>query len=277
MRNTRGFTLIEIMIAVVIMAFISIFTSRMIQQGVQAKTKIQSEIDRTSGLKAGLALITQDLQVSFNYHDVNAELYNAAQTARQAQSATPKTPPPPGTSPPPPPTTTDPDKFKLKIINTFTRFFGEVDKLNFTSLNNFRSVKNLQESDQVEIGYYLDTCTSRLKKSESSKCLWRRVSPYIDDEVKEGGTASPILENVKSLHFRYLGYGHEEEWLDRWVTEQGEEVMKGRFPNAVEITLTIYDKRTEPPKDIAMTVVAAVRFPNNRPTEAASATTPPGR
>jgi type II secretion system protein J len=77
-RSTRGFTLLEVMIAVVIMAFISLFTSRMIQQGVQAKKKVQGEFDRTSGIKSALALITQDIQVAFNYHDVNAELFNAA-------------------------------------------------------------------------------------------------------------------------------------------------------------------------------------------------------
>lgn len=253
--SKRGFTLIEIMIAISIMTFISLFTARMIQQGVQAKTKIQGEVDRNSGLKSALALMSQDIQLAFNYRDINAEVYNAAQKSRQ-----------PTTTPTPNPQGQNPadDKYKLKEEKTITRFYGEKDKLNFTSLNNFRPVKNLQESDQIEVGYYLESCSGRIDKKKSSQCLWRRTSPYVDEDVTEGGTKIPILENVKNLRFRYLGNGHEEEWVDRWHTEQGEEVMKGHFPNAVEITLSIEDPKAGSKKDIAMTIVAAVRFANNK-------------
>jgi prepilin-type N-terminal cleavage/methylation domain-containing protein len=275
----KGFTLLEIMIAVTIMTFITIFTARMIGQGVQAKVKIQGEIDRTAGLKGALSLMTQDLQEGFNYHDINIELFNAAQQQRQGTAAAP---PSPGVSPAPvlPVTTAGAPgaapgagNYEQKTEKTFSRFIGETDKLNFTSLNNYRNRKNMQESDQAEIGYYLDTCSSRIKKDQSGTCLWRRVSPYIDDDIKEGGTKTPILENVKSMKFRYLGIGHEEEWIDKWDSEQGEEVMKTNFPYAVEITLTVLDKRTDPAKEIPMTAVAALRFPNNKPSGTPNATT----
>jgi len=275
LKQKSGFTLLEILIATVIMAFISVFTARMIQQGVKARSKIREEIDRSTSLHDALGLITQDIQKAFSYHDINIEIYNAAQKQRQKTSQTPPPPPPPGgTNPTPPPTAPPPapgateadaEKYKLKEEKTLTRFIGDKDKLSFTSLNNYRNAHNLQQSDQCEIGYYLEHCKGRTSKESDVQCLWRRVSPYIDDIVTEGGTATPIIEDVKSLKFRYLGKGHEEEWVETWKTEQGEDVMKGRFPMAVEVTVSVNDRRSSPPKEISMTVVASPRFANDPP------------
>lgn len=275
LNKQAGFTLLEVVIAIAILSFISLFTARMIQQGIKARAKIQDQIDRTGALSTALQLMSRDIERAFHYHDFNVELYNAAQAARKkkAQPPTPPNPPnPPNPPTPPPPDPNDPnnpdaadDKFKLKEVKTYTRFMGEKEKLNFTSLNNSRSIKNMQQSDQAEIGYFLETCSGRVKKDKTSECLWRRMSPYIDSEITEGGNKTVILENVKSLQFRYLGPGHEEEWVESWKTEGAEEVMKDNFPYAVEITLTILDQRFSPAKEIPMTVVAALKFPNNKP------------
>ncbi|OFZ12794.1 MAG: hypothetical protein A2Z20_07070 [Bdellovibrionales bacterium RBG_16_40_8] len=248
-----GFTLIEVIIAVTILAFITLFTGRMIQQGVKARVKIQGELDRTSRLSAALRLMDQDIALAFHYHNINIELYNAAQQQRKKNKEATKS-------------SENPDEFKLKEEKTYTRFIGEADNINFTSLNNFRSVRNLQQSDQIEVGYYLENCSRNVKnKNTTSQCLWRRVSPFIDDNINEGGKSSAILENVKNLKFRYLGPGHENEWIETWNSETGEEVMKNKFPDAVEITLVTLDTKFSPPKETAMTVVAAIRFPNNKP------------
>jgi hypothetical protein len=159
------------------------------------------------------------------------------------------------------------EEFKLKEEKIYTHFLGESDKLNFTSLNNFRSAKNLAQSDQAEIGYYLESCSGRIDRKSSSQCLWRRTSAVIDEDVTEGGKKSVLIENVKSLQFRYLGLGHEEEWVDSWKTKEGEETMKNKFPTAVEVTLIILDTKFKPPREVAMTTVAQVRFPNNKKDE----------
>lgn len=264
--SRNGFTLLEVIIAITILAFISIFTANMIQQGVKAKRKIQAEIDRRGSLQSALNLMSQDIRRAFHYRDINTEVYNAAQTARRKKATQPDPPPAPQT--PKVLTPDEEEKFKLKEVRTYTRFMGEKDKLDFTSLNNFRPTKNIQQSDQAEIGYYLQSCTSRVKKDITSECLWRRVSPYIDSEVKEGGRSMVLLENIKSLQFRYIGNGHEEEWVEAWRTEGAEEVMKNRFPYAVEISIVAQDIKFDPPKEIAMTIVAPLQFTaENAPTD----------
>ena len=279
----RGFTLLEVIIAISILAFIATFTARMIQQGVQSKSKIQGEIDRKAALIAALNLIRQDIQSAFHYRDINVELHNAAQELRKKNAQNQNQNQNQGQQGQTGQTgqqgqtgqnqnqnanaAADEEKYKLKEVKTISRFLGEKDSLNFTSLNFFRSQKNIQVSDQAEIGYYLENCSSRLKKDSSSECLWRRVSPYIDDDIKEGGEASVLLENVKSLTFRYITTGPDEEWRETWRSENGEEIMKNKFPFAVEITLAINDTRFDPPKEVVMTVVAPLKFPNNKPEE----------
>ena len=274
---TRGFTLLEILIATVIMSFISIFTARMIQQGVRARKKIETQIDRTTSLHDALALMRQDIEKAFNYHDINIEIYNEAQQENQQTPQNRQMAQPGQMNNQPPPAATTPQQYAPKQEPIYTRFLGSSHKLNFTSLNNYRSRRNIQESDQCEIGYYVAKCTSLEDPDIDMDCLWRRVSPYIDDDITEGGHATPILEDVKSIKFRYLGIGHEKEWTDSWNSFNGEQVTKGHFPMAVEVTVTIYDRRTDPPREVAMTIVASPRFLNDLPPNQQNPNIPPGQ
>lgn len=280
MKNKMGFTLLELIIAISIMVFIAAFTGVMIQRGLQSRVKVQKQVELQSSVRDALSLISRDIEMAFHYRDINVELYNMAQEDRKKaanKSTPPTTPPNPNqpptpTPPPPPPPPTDPnavDPYALKQVKVVTRLYGEADKIDFTSLNNFRSSKNQKTSDQAEVGYYLETCQNRgSKEKTSSECLWRRSSPYIDADVKEGGKAVVLLENVKSLKFRYLASGTDDNlWQENWNTETGTEVMKDQFPLAIELTLVKNDTRFTPPKEISMTMVAPLRFPNNKPTK----------
>lgn len=275
MKKNHGFTLLEVIIAIAILTFISLITAQMIQQGVRSKTKIQTEIDRKSTLQSAIRLMSEDIQKAFHYRDINVELHNAAQQSRRTQNTNPNNSnnnnqngqnnnPPLDPDEPDPNADPNDQRFQLKEVKVYSRFIGEKDRLDFTSLNNFRNTKNSKLSDQTEIGYYIDRCSSRIKKDITSDCLWRRVSPHIDEDVKEGGDAYVLIENVKSLEFRYLGEGSEQEWKETWMTEGGEEVTKDKFPFAVEITLIINDIKFSPPRELAMTVIAPLKFPNNK-------------
>lgn len=261
----KGFTLLEVVIAIVLLTFLSIFTAQSIQKAVQNKKKIQGQIDREMELRESVNLMTRDIQLAFNYRDINIELFNKALDARNRQPS--GTPTPPNTTPTPTPTPA-PDfnnsTLQKKEDKIVTHFLGEESKLDFSSLSRIRTQKDEPLGGQAEIGYYLDSCKSRKNRGESSKCLWRRVTPYINEDVTKGGEASVIVEGVQTLQFRYIGPGSEEEWIRNWQSDgQGQEFMKGNFPYAVEITLELEDTRFNPPKTIGMTAVASLRFPNN--------------
>lgn len=266
----KGFTLLEVMIAIMIMAFLSLFTVQAIQNALKAKTKVQKEIDKTSTLRDALRIIERDINMAFNYRDINIQLYNMAQKERQkkaqTQNNTVQNQAPVNTVVQPPQgASADPEKYKLKTEKVLTHFLGQSDSIDFTTLSNIRMAEDSKISSQAEVGYKLKSCRRRSTQEQSSQCLWRRVSNFIHEDITKEGEETVLLENITEFKLRYLGPGKQEEWVDQWMTnEQGDDTTRGVFPYAVEITLEVKD--TDPnakDKSLRMTSVAAIRNPNN--------------
>ncbi|MGE4132444.1 MAG: type II secretion system protein GspJ [Bdellovibrionales bacterium] len=274
--NRRGFTLIEIIIAMLIMTFLSLFTVQAIRRAFRTKEKVQRDIDKNSTVRDALRIIERDINMAFNYRDPYIELYNEAQKVRkklaEEQAKKPNPNPNPGTTNPPPTPTTNPDagqldpnQYKQKTEKLFTQFIGEKDRLDFTSLSNIRMMEDSKISTQAEIGYHIKSCRRRATQEQSSKCLWRRVSNYIHEDITKEGEETVLLENVTEFSLRYLGPGKDGEWVDSWSSgEGGDDVTKNKFPYAVEITLEVKDSDPKAKdKSLRMTIVASIRNPNN--------------
>lgn len=277
MRNNRGFTLLEVIIAMLIMAFLSLFTVESIQRALKTKTKVQKEIDKNSGLRDALRIMERDINMAFNYRDINLELYNRTQLARQKKAGVAYKDDPKlskdendqkraehqanqsGAA----------EKYKQKPEKIMTQFIGEPEEIHFTSLSNIRMTDDAQISSQAEIGYKLKSCRRRSTQEQSSQCLWRRVSNYIHEDITKYGDETVLLENVTEFKLRYLGPGKDDEWIDTWITsERGDDTTKSKFPYAVEITLAVKDGSAEnKDKVLRMTSVAAIRNPNNKKEE----------
>ncbi len=275
-KGTFGFTLLEVVIAVAILAILSFYTAQSIQKAGQTKAKVQVDIERISGVRDALRILERDINAAFNYRDINIELYNRSGKEREIRAKTKKDEGKTGTTPTeePKPEPVDPttggtpaegaQPFKPKPVVIITQFLGQADSLHFTARSNSRTQVDEQASDQMEVGYYLDTCRSRATPEQSSKCLYRRTSIVIDKAVDKGGDAIPILENVQRFELRYLPLEPKAEWTKSWASgEGGDSRTKGNFPLAVEITLETQDKNVKPSKPTLMTTVAEVRNPNN--------------
>lgn len=266
MRNSRGFTLLEVIIAMMILSFLSLFTVEAIQRALKTKVKIQGDIDKNSTVRDALRIMERDINMAFNYHDISIDLYNRAQEVREkaAQALLTNVPPPVAGGPPPPPPP-DPDRFKRKTEKIYTQFIGEAASLDFTSTSNVRMTEDSAISTQAEIGYKLKPCRRRSNQEQSSNCLWRRVANYFHDDITKDGQETVLLENVIDFKLRYLGPGRDDEWVSSWITtERGDANSKGKFPYAVEITLAVKDTTGKvKDKELRMTAVAAIRNPNN--------------
>ena len=275
----NGFTLIEILVAMVILAFLAVFTSQSIQRALKDKVKIQAQTDQNATLRDALKVMERDINEAFNYRDVAIELYNKTQQERKkkaGQSKKQKDPKDPNDTNQQDqqqlqqtvqdPNKPDPYAPKEDPQKGFTQFWGEKEKLNFSSLSNIRMSEDAQMDTQAEIGYFLKNCRRRSTQEQASNCLWRRVSNYIDEDIDKGGEETVLLENVESMTFKYLGPGKDDEWIDTWISGQrGDDLTKGKFPYAVEITITVKNPGNQKEKSLTMTSVAAIRNPNNPP------------
>ncbi|MCC7405612.1 MAG: prepilin-type N-terminal cleavage/methylation domain-containing protein [Bdellovibrionales bacterium] len=288
-RNESGLTLLEVVIATAILAVLSVYTAESVQNAVRSKVKVEKEVDRVTGVRDALRIMERDINLAFHYRDINVDLYNLAEKERlerlkkgpdksnekkeeemteeekkKAEEAKRKAEEERAKNGDQPA-----KEFKPKQQKIFTHFLGNEDSLHFTTLNNSRIRNDDKSSDQGEVGYFLKDCRSRFNKKAKSQCLWRRLDPIIDDDVEKGGTETVLLEHVERFELRYLGPGKEEDWVKQWKTDKGDESQNSKFPYAVEITLEYHNKDVESEKAVAMTLVAAVRFPNNKTEEPA--------
>ncbi|MBX3040348.1 MAG: prepilin-type N-terminal cleavage/methylation domain-containing protein [Bdellovibrionaceae bacterium] len=244
MKNSRaGFTLIEILIAVTILATISMLAARSIQQGIGAKVKIQSQIDDISRLRDALRLMERDINLAYHHMDFERDLNELL----KKNGSLPKDDPP----------------REAPRLDPATHFVGSSESVSFVTMNNARMVRNSRQADFVEVGYALKDCRSA-DGTRSSKCLWRRSSQSVDRDVTKGGDEVVLLEDVSVFELQYLGKG-KQDWVKIWRTDQGgDAVTKNNFPQAVEITLGVSKGLDNAKKNYKLTIVASIHFPNNK-------------
>ncbi|QQR81972.1 MAG: prepilin-type N-terminal cleavage/methylation domain-containing protein [Deltaproteobacteria bacterium] len=217
--STKGFTLIEILVAISLLAIISI----LVWQSMYTTTHIK---DRSEKLDEGyrratltLSKISQDFSMAVIFQSV--DLMGVSASGEQMSKSV----------------------FMGKDQ-------GDQDEVTFNSFSHLRYIKNVKESELAEISYYLEADPDRsgsylLKKREVSPPT---ANPESGHDSKGstghspgGGTTMTLLDGVKGLNFRYYDF-QKADFVDEWDTTKSDYV--GKLPRAVEITLTLL-----PPQD----------------------------
>lgn len=294
-KSQQGLTLLELLIAVSLMAVLSITTTQMLRKSTVQTKKITAGIDHTSYLRSALNIIKKDVSKSINYRNLNLFLYNEAQKERVKRYDSrvsqwvndyneKKKPTPALTTQ----TINDEQKKdmeakigakpvskapKKEVI--YTHFVGDNEKLYFTSASGVRFRAADKISDLAEVGYFLRTCKSRKYPGKESKCLWRSISYNLDDDVTKGGTDSVLIENILSAEFKYLSATSEDlakeslDWVESWDSRNlSDRRTGGKFPAAVSLSLEIEIPTKKEKKKVKverLTGVFPVNFPNNDP------------
>jgi prepilin-type N-terminal cleavage/methylation domain-containing protein len=271
----RGFTLIEVMIAMAILAVISILSAQTMKAGITDRQAIADQISSSSKVADAMRIIRNDVNAAYHYRDIFITIGNNA--AKPAATATP----PPGGgggiangsatgggAPPPP---AEPAATPRPTPPEVTGFIGESESMYFTTLSNERTIQDSPVSDQAKIGYYLKSCRSRSgNKTVESQCLYRSMTPYLDEEIDKPGDETVLLDHVSEFKLRYVGPGRETstdlEYVDTWKTgKAGDDITKDKFPYAVEVTLVAEDKNDPRAKKVTASALIPIRFPNNPP------------
>ena len=72
--NQKGFTLLELMVAMAIMAVLSFATSQSLRSSSQLKSKLQGQIDRQALFRSAIRIMKRDVHLAFNHRDITIEI-----------------------------------------------------------------------------------------------------------------------------------------------------------------------------------------------------------
>jgi general secretion pathway protein J len=183
-RSSRGFTLIEVMIAAGILAVMAAMTFGSFSQAWQQKEDFALADERYAQARGALDRITFELSHAFLSEHYDRKRFRERPTVFKGQDR------------------------------------GGRDELLFTSLAHERLESDAKESDQAVIRYWLE----RDPENPRYDSLWRRSNPLIDEDAERRGHKAVLCENVRGLDLEYWDAAKEEwvdEWDASRVERQG--------------------------------------------------------
>ncbi|MDC0714844.1 type II secretion system protein GspJ [Stigmatella sp. ncwal1] len=181
-RSFRGFTLMEVMVAVAITALIGTIVSMAFQTGFRAKEVVEGEAERYRMVRVSLNRMAREVGSAFVSDRYDPKRYRDANDRP-------------------------------------TNFVGEQDRLLFTTFAHQRLYTDSKESDQAVVEYFVENSTE--KGSRGRQDLKRRVNPNIGERMDRGGTTDVLFEGVKKVEFSYWD-STRKEWDDEWDTRRNE-------------------------------------------------------
>jgi general secretion pathway protein J len=176
----RGVTLIEVMVAMAIIAIVSTLLYTGFSQTARNKRRVEHEIHRQHEIRMGLERIARELSMAYVSAELNPNL--ALQVVKTA------------------------------FVGTDS---GKGSRVDFTSFSHQRLYRDAHESDQNELSYFL----ADHPEDKRQTVLARRSQRRIDDDPRDGGQSQVLIEDVAGFELSYLD-PQTGNWLSTWDTTQ---------------------------------------------------------
>jgi general secretion pathway protein J len=198
-RGVRGFTLVELLVAIVILASISLLIYSAFAGMKRSREGVERLQDRYREGRLAMARMTRELQSA--YISLHAPILTSLMVQKTAFIATTGTP---------------------------------ADRVDFDSFSNRRVDRNSHVSDQCELSYFGSSDPERPGITD----LVRRSSTTLDLDPKKGGRVELLATDIDLFKLTYLD-PVTNTWLDTWDTTQGVTGQPARLPVQVKIVLVL--------------------------------------
>jgi general secretion pathway protein J len=180
-RRRQGITLIEVMVAMAVIAIVSTLLYTGFTQTAANKRTIERELTRQHEIRMGLERVARELSMAY----VSAQL-NPSPALQSVKTA----------------------------------FIGKEDgggsRIDFTSFSHRRLYRDAHESDQNELSYFV----TRHPDDGSRSVLARREQNRVDDDPETGGRTQILIDDIESFELSFLD-PVSGEWLSSWDSTQG--------------------------------------------------------
>jgi general secretion pathway protein J len=178
--RARGMTLIEVMVAVGVLAMVAVLIHGVIGSLARGRTGEAMRAERAHQGREAMLRIVRDLSGAYlSAHFPNVQALITSRTAFVGKSSTP------------------------------------YDRLDFTAFAHLRTERDSHESDQAEVGYFVVRDPDVPDKWD----LVRREQTPIDYEPLKGGNVNVVAEDVEKFDVRFLD-PTTSQWVETWDTMQ---------------------------------------------------------
>jgi general secretion pathway protein J len=198
---TRGMTLIEVMLAVSILAVMVILTWGSMSTSFRMRRVSLDKFERFRTVQLTMERISRELAMSF-----------VTSVGQQSTSDS-------------------------RRVSYRTTFEGDEDELTFTSLAHVRTRMDETASEQCEITYRVER--RRNEDGDYVTALVRRSQAPIDDQPDRGGSIYVMLWDIRRVTFEYWDADNEiagDAWERSWDAFND---RNGMLPERVRITIEI--------------------------------------
>ena len=203
--HPRGFTLIELMVALLLLSIVLTLLYSSFAQVSSGSKNINRMLGDRQELRLLTSIIIQDLESARYFAQ-----FSASGLPSGIQS-----------------------EYDYISDRKFT-------KIHFHSMVNsrfFRRVENDSDPGMHEISYWVE----RDSDDPSLMILMRREDYYLDDDMTSGGTSTELVKNIRTFKVEFLppqklASGQDVRWLESWDSAKN----KGKeLPMSIRVTLAI--------------------------------------
>lgn len=247
--GTEGFTLVEMMIAIVLLVMISVAIYQATTQTFRYRARAISEGDFYGGIRLAMGLIDRDVAALFSPVNFNPKNFKTDAAPLPADPNVSGAPGVASSAAVPQPQLEELLRSELGQTDDYwlgatdssairpSRFIGTEDRIQFVSASHMRVYRNSPESEFTKIIYELrDDKDSQVV--EGTKLLVRIENPaaFTEEKKVQDPKLYPLLPGIKSFKFRYYRKD-KAAWERTWDTNRDD--MKGLYPDLIELTAEI--------------------------------------
>ncbi len=221
----NGFSLVEILIVLVLLGFLSISTFTAVRSTIRNKETVDVRTEILQEGRAAFAIMERDFMLA--YFSTPEEFVWAP-------------------LPPPPPDRPDPDWYPAVKPFVVTVFKGSNTDVFFTARSHRRSGTNAPENESHFITLQLSS--QNLVRATSARAVSSK-----DRENADKFESEILLEGVSKFKLQYFD-PKTEDWVDAWDTEKKE--YEYRLPEAVRVDVEYTPQISSAPKSVKLEPVA---------------------
>ncbi len=204
MKKQRGFTMMEILIAVGLLAIIGAMLYGGLTRTIDTKEQIEVISDRYDEIRIAMNRMAVELSMAYLSDHYNREERHSKTLFREDSE-------------------------------------GEGDRLIFTSFSHVRRVRDSKESDQNVLTYWVDSdpedgATTALLRKERVRIDETTGEDVFDDDVSY---TDVLCTRVRRLSFDYWDE-NDKEWQEEWDSDSMEN--NNKLPPRVRVRMTVDDE-----------------------------------